>query len=459
MPNALTTTQPIGQGFTLTTSNAGPIQFVVDVGAAGGVISVFGRTGVVVAQNGDYTSGQVTNTSGVAGATVSNALDALQTQITNLTSSQVSNVSSIAGATVTAALNTLGTAITALAAATVPNTRTINATSPIRIDGGTAADLSADRTLSVLSVTNSNNGVAVAHAGAPDVGKALIATATAAAWGTNFGAQPLVTTASLSLDSSPATVGSLRGGSAFRAVVWSGAVNKDWFTYDQPGNTFVINSEANNGANRATTVSVNFASGGSFSALQAGVAQLVISNGVSVFSTTAVQFAATVVAPRWTQTAGVNGTGQSMTMQAMSMAGTGGAVGGTLGIAAGDATGVSGSRVGGAFTARVGQGANADGTMTLTGGPGANGLMLQAKEATNTTQVQLLNWDSSASGQLQLGSSALATIRLVAATALAVTVPAAATATAGAGTLPVTPQEFMPVTFNGNARKIPLYLT
>lgn len=41
---------------------------------------------------------------------------------------------------------------------------------------------------------------------------------------------------------------------------------------------------------------------------------------------------------------------------------------------------------------------------------------------------------------------------------LTITSTAAAAATAGAGALPATPEEFMTVTFNGNVRKIPLYL-
>lgn len=46
-------------------------------GGGGGVDSVFGRTGVVVAATNDYTSGQIMNTSGVAGASVGLALDTL----------------------------------------------------------------------------------------------------------------------------------------------------------------------------------------------------------------------------------------------------------------------------------------------------------------------------------------------------------------------------------------------
>lgn len=47
-----------------------------------GVTSVFGRTGAVVAQPGDYVASQVTNDSGVAGATVQAALDALNGKVT-----------------------------------------------------------------------------------------------------------------------------------------------------------------------------------------------------------------------------------------------------------------------------------------------------------------------------------------------------------------------------------------
>lgn len=44
-------------------------------GGGGGVISVFGRTGVISALTGDYTDEQITNTSGIPGAYVKDALD------------------------------------------------------------------------------------------------------------------------------------------------------------------------------------------------------------------------------------------------------------------------------------------------------------------------------------------------------------------------------------------------
>lgn len=53
-------------------------------GGGGAVSSVFGRTGVVTAQSGDYDSDQVDNVSGVDGASVSDALDDLQDQISNI---------------------------------------------------------------------------------------------------------------------------------------------------------------------------------------------------------------------------------------------------------------------------------------------------------------------------------------------------------------------------------------
>jgi hypothetical protein len=47
-------------------------------GGGGAVDSVFGRTGNVLAETGDYDSDQITNVSSVAGASVTDALDTLQ---------------------------------------------------------------------------------------------------------------------------------------------------------------------------------------------------------------------------------------------------------------------------------------------------------------------------------------------------------------------------------------------
>jgi len=53
------------------------IEEIIAGGLSGAVGSVFGRTGNVIAVSGDYTSTLVTNSSGVSGATVSDALNVL----------------------------------------------------------------------------------------------------------------------------------------------------------------------------------------------------------------------------------------------------------------------------------------------------------------------------------------------------------------------------------------------
>lgn len=85
-------------------------------GGGGAVDSVFGRTGDVTAQSGDYSATLIDNTSDVPGANVSEALDNLDDDVTtvasalaSLNSSAVANASAVAGATVTNALGTLST--------------------------------------------------------------------------------------------------------------------------------------------------------------------------------------------------------------------------------------------------------------------------------------------------------------------------------------------------------------
>jgi hypothetical protein len=183
--NALTSTLAATASYILNTENAGAITVVLDpAGGVGLVTSVFGRVGAVVAQNGDYDSSQITNLSGVAGATV------------------------------TAALDTLNTAV----AGRVPTTRTLTTTSPLRIDGIGSADLSANRTLTVLDVSNTSSGVAPQHAGAADVGKALIATATGSTWSANFQAQDITTTGVVRFGFTPvASTGLMRVGNGWTA--------------------------------------------------------------------------------------------------------------------------------------------------------------------------------------------------------------------------------------------------
>ena len=99
-------------------------------GGGGAVASVFGRVGAVVAALGDYAASLVSNDSGVAGATVKDALNNLAAAIPavpvtsvfgrvgavaaalgDYAASLVSNDSGVAGATVKDALNNLAAAI------------------------------------------------------------------------------------------------------------------------------------------------------------------------------------------------------------------------------------------------------------------------------------------------------------------------------------------------------------
>jgi len=70
-------------------SDAVDVQFLLDNVVFNGdlpaslVESVYGRSGVVVAETGDYSSTQITNFSGVSGANVSDALDSINSQLVN----------------------------------------------------------------------------------------------------------------------------------------------------------------------------------------------------------------------------------------------------------------------------------------------------------------------------------------------------------------------------------------
>jgi hypothetical protein len=77
MANSLSTQLPLGTQVSIPVNNQGPVQAQVDVGSGVGVASVFGRTGAVVAQNNDYTTGQIQNTSDLAGANLDDVLNGL----------------------------------------------------------------------------------------------------------------------------------------------------------------------------------------------------------------------------------------------------------------------------------------------------------------------------------------------------------------------------------------------
>lgn len=104
----------------------------------GAVDSVFARTGDVVAEDGDYDSDLITNTSGVAGASVTDALDALDAAIPSVpvasvfartgavaavsgdyNSDQVTNSSGVSGSSVSDALDALESAIPSVPVASV----------------------------------------------------------------------------------------------------------------------------------------------------------------------------------------------------------------------------------------------------------------------------------------------------------------------------------------------------
>lgn len=72
---------PAGAAGFVLTANAGAAP-TFQAGGGAPVASVFGRTGVVVAVAGDYTSTLITNLSGVSGATVTAALNTLDAAIT-----------------------------------------------------------------------------------------------------------------------------------------------------------------------------------------------------------------------------------------------------------------------------------------------------------------------------------------------------------------------------------------
>lgn len=229
-----------------------------------------------------------------------------------------------------------------------------------------ALDLSAAGTVgsSLLALVN------IAGASG-NTGKALISDGTNWAAGTNFGSNDLVTTGSIALDSSPATVGSLRGGASFRAVVRSGANNKDWFTWNQAADTFSFNDETNNGANRAASLLFNISNSGNFTVGSQGVTRLQLrgTGGVTWrFGTTTLEYDGSVSAPVFNQVTTSSGSGSAFTISAQDASATTGVAGGAMTLRAGDATGASGSRTGGALTLRSGTGATAPGTIQALAG-------------------------------------------------------------------------------------------
>lgn len=100
----------VGKVVTIETVDGVPAYSLTTI-PAGGVLSVFGRGGAVVAVPGDYAASQVTNDSTVAGAAVDDALDALKGAIAALVTG-VSSVYGRAGAVVATAGDYVASEIT-----------------------------------------------------------------------------------------------------------------------------------------------------------------------------------------------------------------------------------------------------------------------------------------------------------------------------------------------------------
>ncbi len=141
--------------------------------ALGAVSSVFGRNGVVVAALNDYTSSLVQNLSGVAGATVTNALNTLAGLIPSVPvasvfgrigavvaaqddygSNLIDNQSGVTGDRLTDALNNLNTGITDLNSLKAEKAFTANAYA------GSGRDIDAGD-LDAMIVTSSGSAVAI----------------------------------------------------------------------------------------------------------------------------------------------------------------------------------------------------------------------------------------------------------------------------------------------------------
>ena len=246
----------------------------------------------------------------------------------------------------------------ATANAAVPVARVLTATSPLQIDGGASASLAGDRTFSVLPVSNTTAGVAPQHAGAGDVGKALIATATGSAWGTDFGAQPLTTTGPLRLGASLPSVGAIQLANTLQLVWRSNAGANIVGLQVTSSNVPTFGDASFNTAVVATnTITLSLGGGHSLAYNTLAGNQLLFGVGGGAITAT---FG---MAPY----AGLGSLFTTHGQNSTAVAGTGGA---RLD-RAGDATGPSGVRTGGAYDVRPGSGASAGGVYRILNGAGA----------------------------------------------------------------------------------------
>lgn len=144
---------------TATTGALGVVQLAGDLAGTGTAPVVARINGATVPAAGALTTGHVLQVSGAAALTYAFVTDGNVSATANIA------VTKIAAGTNGQVLTTVGTTVTwsTVTATTfggVPSTRTLTGTAPIQIDGvNTAVDLSANRTISVLSATTGALGV------------------------------------------------------------------------------------------------------------------------------------------------------------------------------------------------------------------------------------------------------------------------------------------------------------
>lgn len=416
---------------------------------------------------------------------------------------QVSNLTQGALPAITAAnavpqSNVGGTAVTWVqpsgGGSPVGTGRTLATTTPLRIDGGASANLAADRTLSVLAVSNTNSGVVPQTNGT--AGQALIATATASTWSTNFQAQDLTTTGSYIINSATSTNSYLRMGLAPGSGAGSAAATGDirarngsWsivarnngdsgdlqlFGY-QSSTTQVAIGDNGIATLSVSATSMNFIGSGTFSIGSA--------SGVRI-SGLVLNFNDTVVAPQMGQLITGNVTAQPLLLAAQSTSHVTG-TGGDLILAGGGGASANGRielRTGAVVDARLSTGildfkpTVADfqislGGQAIFGLDGATTVRNLAVFAAPSTNFQsgdrtmfMVDRTAAPSGNPSGGgfhwmeTGGLPSWRNTAGDVLVLTLTSAATASAGGGAAtPGTVSEFMTVNYKGNVRKIALY--